>query len=344
MEKRERINALDGLQAIFGVGIVIFHVNEIFHLSSHKIFAPVCEYGGYFGNYIFFIVSGFLLSHYRERLQSDSFFIYMKRRLRRLYPVYFLSNLAIILSGTAALSPQRTCATLLMISTGWFSGKDTPYNLPAWFLCVLLICDILYFLLEKSLAQKFPVRYQKARPALYLFFILGGGILERLDLNIPFLYRVCGEGYLNFFLGALLAEILGQRLTGRRTGIYVVCGLILCVCTGFTVTLGFVNLPGDMRWWISLVCASLVAIALPDGPPARILTIPGLPALGKRRLSLLLWHVPLARYWYRFMGLLPDGGLGFVLYFMVLTALSFASCSYLERPAWLNTEEEQRRR
>lgn len=343
MEKIRRFEALDGLRAIFGLGIVFYHINKMFDLESYNILAPVCEYGGYFGNYIFFILSGFLIScSYKERLRNGTceFREYMGRRLKRLYPIYFLSNLAIIFSGTVALSPQRTLATFLMISTGWFFNGDTPYNLPSWFLCVLLICYLLYYLIGR-LSARFP----KVYPILCLTLTLGGAALEKLDWSIFFLFRVCGEGYMNFFLGVLLAEIPSLQTShisaGKRAKLHTACGLILCVIVFLSAAMGFRNLPGDMRWWITLICACLVAISLLDGLPAKVLSLPGLSILGKRSFSLLLWHVPLARYWGRAIGQRLDIRVSFILYFILLVALSFWSYFYLEHLTWLNAGKKR---
>ena len=65
MEKRERFAALDGLRAVFGMGIVIYHVNGAFGSAFSGVLAPVYAYGGYFGNYFFFLLSGFLTEFHK---------------------------------------------------------------------------------------------------------------------------------------------------------------------------------------------------------------------------------------------------------------------------------------
>ena len=57
-------------------------------------------YGGDFGNSMFFMLSGFLLSAgYRNRLSSGTvpFQDYMLRRLAKLYPLYLITNLAALM-------------------------------------------------------------------------------------------------------------------------------------------------------------------------------------------------------------------------------------------------------
>ena len=60
MEKR--FEAIDGLRAVFGLGIVIYHVNETFGAAFSEVLSPVYAYGGYFGNYLLFMLSG-LFTH-----------------------------------------------------------------------------------------------------------------------------------------------------------------------------------------------------------------------------------------------------------------------------------------
>ena len=319
MEKR--FEAIDGLRAVFGLGIVIYHVNETFGAAFSEVLSPVYAYGGYFGNYLLFMLSGLFTHRHFLEPRPDGFRPYLRERLRRLYPVYALSNLAMMFLGTAALSLQKICATFLMVSTGWFFPDGVPYNLPSWFLCVLLLCYLLYGLLRRVPSA--------ARQGLYTALAAAGAALEQLDLSVPFLYRVCGEGYLNFFLGVLLAERLESLQRNRRT-VWGCLGVLLCGTAGLTAQRGFSHLPGDMRWWITLLCAGLIAAALLGGEP--VLTLPGLPALGRRSFSLLLWHVPLARGWTRLAGRQLDPRLSFLLYLAAAVGTAFLSYRCLEQP------------
>lgn len=60
--------------------------NESFHSIFSILLAPVYCYGGYFGNYIFFMISGLLISsHYKKKIcQKEIPFKTQKRNeLRR---------------------------------------------------------------------------------------------------------------------------------------------------------------------------------------------------------------------------------------------------------------------
>ena len=136
---------------------------------------------------------------------------------------------------------------------------------------MLLLCYLLY-----SLPRWVP---SAVRQGLYTALAAAGAALELMDLSLPFLYRVCGESYLNFFLGVLLAERLEGLRRNRRT-VWGCLGVLLCGTDGLTAQRGFSHLPGDMRWWITLLCAGLIAAALLGGGEP-VLTLPGLPVLGR---------------------------------------------------------------
>ncbi len=107
MEHKKRFAGLDGLRAIFCIGIVIYHVNEPLRWGGIKWLDPVYKYGGYFGNSMFFMLSGLLTAyHYKNKIiqQESTFRAFMEKRIRKIYPLYFLTNLfavlLLILSGT----------------------------------------------------------------------------------------------------------------------------------------------------------------------------------------------------------------------------------------------------
>ena len=137
---------------------------------------------------------------------------------------------------------------------------------------------------------------------------------------------------MNFFLGVLLAEWLGdgsvlRENRGKAWGLF--CGLV-GAAAGLTALTGFSELPGDMRWWVTLLCAGLLVAALSGGRIVRPLTRPGLTALGRCSLSLLLWHIPLARYWNWLVSWALEPRVSFLLYLAASVAAAFGSRRYLE--------------
>lgn len=313
-------DSLDGLRAIFCIGIVIYHVNSSFHSAFSKWLDPVYQYGGYFGNYIFFIISGFLIAYrYKERVADGkcAFRSYMAKRILPVYPMYFLSNLSMMFFNIPHITVKRTIATFLMVSNGWFSGKDTPYNVPTWFLCVLTLCYILYFFLC-VVSRNSPISYL----SLCFSLVIGGMLLEKSDWNIPFCYRTCGEAYMNFFLGVILERILSQK---KECFPAINCMFFFVSAISIHI-FSMRTLPGDMRWWISGICANLVCVAVCSRYIAKILSWKILHVVGKRSRSIFFWHVPAANVFLSFTKKfdfgLSDPKVSFLVYFPVLFVFS----------------------
>ena len=55
MEHKKRFAGLDGLRAIFCIGIVIYHVNEPLRWGGVKWLDSVYKYGGYIGIVIYHV-------------------------------------------------------------------------------------------------------------------------------------------------------------------------------------------------------------------------------------------------------------------------------------------------
>ncbi len=332
MESTKRFIGLDGLRAIFCIGIVIYHVNAPFDAAFSKWLEPVYKYGGYFGNYMFFMLSGLLTAfHYKYKIinQECNFRSFMAKRIVKIYPLYFFSNLfALILGGTIP-DAKRIITTFLMISNGWFDGKDMPYNFPTWFLCILILQYILYCAIGK-VSTRIPQLYF----ALCVFFMIWGMLLVTRDWNVPFNYKTCGEGYMNFFLGVLLAELLMSSSINKQ--ILTAVNLIAFSAIMIHVYLfGVEAMPRNGFWVFSCFCANLVCMALYGNYLVRLLAFPPLQTIGKCSFSIYLWHIPIVRAYLmiekKFHLFNLDPRWNFILYFVILISLSILSYYYLEK-------------
>lgn len=317
LKDNQYFTGLDGLRGIFCIGIAIYHVGGVFDFVFPKWLGFVYEYGGYFGNYMFFIISGFLTAYgYQKRIKEKeyTFVGFMIKHLKKIYPVYVLSNLAMMYFGNAPFTVERVIVTFLM-GYGGLSGKTMPYNFPTWFLCILLICYGLYYIVA-ALSDKYP----KAYVPLCVGLVVWGVILEICDWSVPLNYRTCGEGYLNFFLGVILAEVLSAEKTGA---VYV--KIVNCFMLFFLIAvmwfIGFDNLYGDMRWWISGLCINLASAAVHEGWIAKILSWDFFHMIGIGSKDIFLWHIPVV---WAFLRLAPkcSAGSSFLLYMLTLAAFT----------------------
>lgn len=335
MEHKKRFAGLDGLRAIFCIGIVIYHVNEPLRWGGIKWLDPVYKYGGYFGNSMFFMLSGLLTAyHYKNKIiqQESSFRAFMEKRIRKIYPLYFLTNLfavlLLILSGTKPAA-KKLIVTFLMVANGWFDGREMPYNFPTWFLCVLILLYIMYYAAAKA-SSRFPRLYFP----MCAFLLLWGMLLVTKDWDLPFNYRTCGEGYMNFFLGVLLAEVIMSSPVKKE--ILAAANLLIFSAIMISVYLfGLETIPVNLNWIVSCLCANMIFIAVYGRFPVKALTFPPLQAIGKCSFSIYLWHIPVVRTYLmiekKFLPFYMDSRWNFILYFLVLIAVSALSYRYFER-------------
>lgn len=215
MERKQHFQSLTALKGLF-ILIIVFHntlaIHPLFDFIPGSSF--IVLFGGELGNSMFFILSGFLLSHgYRDRIANGtvSFRDYLLRRLLKLYPMYLLTNvvaliIAILQHGMSILNLEKVMFTLLLqLSGGLETGN--PYNAPTWFLGTLFVCYISFFFI--CFHAKKPTHYFSA----IVFGIVWGYFLQKAELDIPFCYSSTGLGLMNFYIGCLLAEISPPRWT-----------------------------------------------------------------------------------------------------------------------------------
>ncbi len=337
--------SLTALRGLFILTIVLYHVGDMFDGCFAPVLGIFYTCGGYLGNCFFFLLSGFLLSgSYRERIAAGqiTFFAFLRRRLVKIYPLYILTNLCMLFlkACTHSLPASGVWKTTLKIalttSWGWFDNVY-PYNLPTWFVSILLQCWVVYYCV---------VRLSAGRPALYRFLTgalsLWGCLLIFLDIQAPFCYVQNGEGFLNFFLGAGLYEAVHsirsaaaaktRRLAAGGAALWVLflCGVCMC-CARL--------LSGSMIPAVSiLVCAAAVFCALFLPPCRQLLKMPALRWLGTISASIYFWHSPLAHMFIivrnrvpLLKGLRPEAQ--FIIYWVLLPIVGGLSCHGIERPA-----------
>ena len=156
--------------------------------------------GGHFGNCYFFILSGFLITHfYRNRIAINNIDLkqFIRKRLQRIYPLYFLSNLYMLvynitLNGLDAyFRPKDMLEIFLMVCSGWVDDIY-PWNVPCWFLSMLMLCYLIYFFTAKLYKEYKDIYY-----LVILIFIFIGYILTTQRIQFPFCYNHDGIGLPN---------------------------------------------------------------------------------------------------------------------------------------------------
>lgn len=336
--KEKQIPALTALKGLF-IFIIVFHNT----LAIHPLFdwfpgsSFIILFGGELGNSMFFMLSGFLLAYrYHERIASHSicFQDYLLRRLKKLYPLYLLSNLvslmiSIIKYGLSAFNLEKIALTFLLQLGGGLESEN-PYNSPTWFVCALFVCYIAFYIL--CYHTKNVTHYYSGIAA----FIIWGYTLLQLQLSIPFCYSGNGIAFLNFFLGCALAEILPR--IHHKIHIYLQSASIITLILSLYLMLryGVEIICGDTLTAFSFViCPMILYLSYSEGFFSSLLQWKPFVFLGNISTSVFFWHLVI--YYLFCMALdvfLPAVGLQeqtYLVYLLCLVIGSYSSYSILEK-------------
>ncbi len=326
MEQKGYFQSLTSLKGLFILLIVLHNTLEINPVFSNiPGVAFLILFGGQLGNSMFYILSGFLLSAgYRERIQTReiSFPAYLLRRLKKLYPMYVLSNLAMLLLeivhyGVSVINIEKIVLSALLVRG--------PYNSPTGFVCALFACYVLYFAIAHF--SRSNTAYVSG---LALCVVLGYNLLMA-DVDWLYLSSRNGLAYLNFFLGCILAEgyprISGKAHRWLQPLILVLLPLILMLM----LSVGVEIIAGDVRICFAFViCPMVLYLALVKGPCRSVLQAKPFVALGKLSSYVFFWHMVLYFLFSDLYVLISRGGtfreMQYLLY-LALTLLFSAVCA-----------------
>lgn len=88
--------AIDSLKGIIMLFIVLFHINatSVFDGAFNKYLYPIYQYGGAFGNYFFFMISGYLLSNStKAKIQKKAIGIWRIYKTKVYKNISFVRNI-----------------------------------------------------------------------------------------------------------------------------------------------------------------------------------------------------------------------------------------------------------
>lgn len=215
---KERSKAIDGLKGLCCLPIVFVHYQAMSNsawgikgdlLPYSKLFGVLYEYGWIF-IYPFFCISGFNIAlHYKKRIRKLSFLSFFTHRLKKIYPMVFMSTtIGIVLSVldktltgqiiTTNFDSWHIIMNYLLMQYGWAEDLEvTSYGSGTWFICVLVLCYIYYYFIAKMVDEK------KYLISLFICFFIGWATH---NVNFPFI-RSQG-GYCAFFAGTIIYELL----------------------------------------------------------------------------------------------------------------------------------------
>lgn len=311
--------ALDGLR---GVAIVLVVV-------AHARIVPVAT-GGMVGVTLFFVLSGFLITHLliaeNEKHGSIDLKSFYARRALRLFPalVIYLVLISLLMSMMALAVPIWESAwppALYVANYVQILGMDIFAHRHTWSLAVEEHFYLVWPLLV-SLGVTKRVRLLAGVVLLLVAWRLGVGLVDR-----HWAYFGTDTNAYALGLGCLLAAWRGGRPApaAPRVALYSVAGLVLLGVFPHTSAAQLY----EMGVWLPVVAAALSVFAVwgtVDGDP-HFLNLTWLRWLGVISYPLYLWHAPLLQF--------PQFGGSMSSRLLAITvAIAVASLSWtlIERP------------
>lgn len=171
-----RIEQLTFTRFIAAISIVIFHYGkQIFPFDlpyAETIFSQANVGVSYF-----FILSGFVMIIAYGSKKSVSFVSYMKNRLARIYPLYILATVVIVLYLLFATNVPVKIVDVFLNFTflqNWVPGKALTLNFPSWSLSVEFFFYLCFPFLFNRLYSK--INYKKLILPIVVVFIVSQGV------------------------------------------------------------------------------------------------------------------------------------------------------------------------
>jgi len=312
------IAELDGLRAVALTMVLLFHAEVILNVVSgfSRIAAPFGPVRrvpgrlppvdglsrvllqGYFGIYLFFILSGFILAipfleHRLEGGPSVDLRRFYLRRLTRLQAPYSAALTVFLVAGSAvggvgAITLLRHYGTSLVYLHGALLGGVTPINGPLWTMEV----EIQFYVVLPLLAMVFLIPVHQLR-RLAIVLIAALAILWQVAFPAKGSFFFVSIGFfLQFFLaGFLLADVYVSRWRRRRRSV----PWDLVTVGGWPVFI-WLAIRGTKAWDQSLlpwVALPLFGAALRGTYTGRLLGNRWVAGFGAASFSIYLVHYPL---------------------------------------------------
>ncbi len=203
----------------------------------------------------FFTISGFVMYYnYTTKIEEEKlgFRGFLWGRVKRIYPTMILSvcvmaaaqwfgkamfgQYCILNSDDGRNTIKAFLLSVAGVNSGWICNHDQySINGVTWFISILMICYVLFYGILRLAKQRW-----KQNVCFVIVQLIGILVLWH-PLNLPLLYESCGRGYLDFFCGVLLAQIV-EQLQEKKAKIIGILGIVLFAIYVIVFCIGKVTL------------------------------------------------------------------------------------------------------
>lgn len=311
-----RFPALDGLRALAVTMVFAFHYGGGAHSGSLLRAVNAMRLQGWAGVDLFFALSGFLITGVLYDTRSDSKFFsrFYARRTLRIFPLYYLLALVLLLLTPIFHYRWQGLHLLFLVYLGNISAALMPtmYQIHARYKAADLYIGHLWTLsVEEQFYLLWPLIVWRVRSRITLMRVAAGlsslAILMRVwlvvgakvDLRGGWLFTVLPFHMDSLLIGAVLALLLRgpNAATWQRRSKWVFAAALAAVVTAFAF-----NPPGFMPAvgfpLMGLASAGLIGWVLMPGSVAyQVFHLRPIRVFGKYSYGFYVYHLPFAAAW-----------------------------------------------
>lgn len=345
-----KLDQLTFTRYIAALTVVFFHFGQQAFPATNTWWHPVITAGPIAVSY-FFVLSGFIMAvaYYQPDSQDFNKWRYWLARFARIYPVYLLALVLMILANlkTDGRDPAAVLLSLTMLQA-WIPGYAMVLNSPGWSISVealfyLAFPALLLFLRSKGLKPLIFITLALWLSTQILQVLLhNSASYEPKGLLHQFIYYHPLMHISTFMLGLVVGvafcngkfRVLDQRWNGFAIiGLTVLVIFLLAYETSFEQRLGFL-IDYNNGLIAPVFLAILVLLAVNRGWTKQLMSLPFLVLLGEASYSLYILQRPAYGIYERTLGhWLPlDANLHYYLFAILLTVASILSFKYMETP------------
>lgn len=293
MEKN-RSYSLDFLKIIATILIVFHHYQQILNIE----FKGINFYGGkfYFGYLVefFFLVSGFLMFNYIEKIKVGlTFKDFFIRRIIRLMPLIIIAAISyeILLyiypkvfgDYFYNLKPDfwGLIISMLGIQAGW-TFENPMINNPMWYISVLLLCYIIFYILTKiSITKKYNHIY------FYIAIVFLGLSIQKNGTDLAFFNSYTARGYYAFFFGLVFSIFFYNYKISK---FIKMLSIFLVVFVTFLIVRYYFIVEKNINYTLTFIYYPALIIIFNSDIVKRILYSKITEKIGEISFNVYVWH------------------------------------------------------
>lgn len=337
------IRPLTGLRIVAALWVLVYHFRDHLGLDVDRLGLVV---KGYLGVDLFFVLSGFILSHvYLGRFAEGRFHYgsFLWARLSRIYPVHLVTLAATILIWLVAMKMGATFSPVafdpavlpqhLLLIHAWGTTPTVQWNFPSWSISAEWFA-YLTFPVAATLVLAFRRRPMIGVTLAMALFAVMALSAQGLGLPLPEITRLGAIRVVPAFLTGAALYGLGRRVAMPRKA--AMAGLF--ISTAWIVVTSSIRAPDLVIWPGFAVLILSLAEASKTGSRGGLGAAPFV-YLGEISYAVYMTHLPVDIAYFHALDRLAPGISGLPAWiawfgvFVVTLLVSMAVYHLVERPA-----------